>query len=144
LTKERLFSLTAKDFRVDTFRAGGPGGQNQNKRDTGVRIIHLASGAIGEARDRRSQVQNKRTVFQRLVGSRTFQNWLKIEAAKAVGPRKGRALSRRRWKSTRVGIICWRSFFCVRNDKDLPGIRRILAKAEVKAGWLPNVPGDGF
>jgi len=84
LTKERLFSLTAKDFRVDTFRAGGPGGQNQNKRDTGVRIIHLASGAIGEARDQRSQVQNRRAAFRRLAESEKFRAWLRIEAARAM------------------------------------------------------------
>jgi len=47
LDKERLFSLTPKNFRVDTSRSGGPGGQNQNKRDTGVWIVHLASWGYG-------------------------------------------------------------------------------------------------
>ena len=60
LSKELMFSVTLKDCRVETFRAGGPGGQNQNKRDTGVRITHLASGAVGESREERSQLQNKR------------------------------------------------------------------------------------
>ena len=45
---------------METFRAGGPGGQNQNKRNTGVRWIHVPSGATGEARDHRTQGENKR------------------------------------------------------------------------------------
>ena len=47
-TREKLFSI--KDFEVQTFRSGGPGGQNQNKRNTGVRIIHKSSGAKEESR----------------------------------------------------------------------------------------------
>ncbi|HUW65878.1 MAG TPA: peptide chain release factor-like protein [Spirochaetia bacterium] len=96
MSKELLFSLRAKDFRVDTFRSGGPGGQNQNKRETGVRITHLASGAVGEARDERSQGQNKRIAFRRLVESQTFQVWLRIEAARAMlSEEERRAVERR-------------------------------------------------
>jgi protein subunit release factor B len=39
--KELLFSLTKKDFRIDTFRAGGKGGQKQNKTSSGVRVTHI-------------------------------------------------------------------------------------------------------
>jgi protein subunit release factor B len=60
MARELVLSVTLKDCEVQTFRAGGKGGQNQNKRDTGVRIIHHPSGARGEARDERSQLQNKR------------------------------------------------------------------------------------
>jgi protein subunit release factor B len=74
---ERILSVTLADCRVDTFRAGGKGGQNQNKRDTGVRITHKASGAVGEARDERSQLQNKRTAFRRMAETSTFKAWLK-------------------------------------------------------------------
>lgn len=49
--KELLFSLTKKDFRIETFRSGGKGGQHQNKTDSGVRIVHLESGAVGESRE---------------------------------------------------------------------------------------------
>lgn len=60
--KERVLikSVTLKDCCVDTFRAGGHGGQRQNKVETGVRIVHLESGAVGEARELASQIQNKR------------------------------------------------------------------------------------
>ena len=78
--KELRFSLTAKDFTWQTFRAGGKGGQNQNKRDTGVRCIHPPSGAVGTARDERSQLQNKRLAFERCTADPKFKLWLKMQA----------------------------------------------------------------
>lgn len=58
--RRRILSVTIKDCEVQTFRCGGKGGQNVNKRDTGVRIIHPPSGARGEGRDERSQWMNKK------------------------------------------------------------------------------------
>jgi protein subunit release factor A len=63
-------------MRVDTFRSGGKGGQNQNKRDTGVRLVHEPSGAVGESREERSQLQNKKNAFNKLIKSKRFENWL--------------------------------------------------------------------
>lgn len=56
----RILSVTMDDCELQTFSAGGPGGQRQNHVQTGVRIIHRASGARGEARDERSQLANKK------------------------------------------------------------------------------------
>lgn len=74
--KQKLFSITKKDLDIQTFRSGGPGGQHQNKTDSGVRIIHRASGAVGESRSERSQHDNKRIAFRRLTGSAKFKLWL--------------------------------------------------------------------
>lgn len=82
--RQLLFSVTKKDLEVQTFRAGGKGGQNQNKRDTGVRIIHRDSGARGEARDERSQGQNKKLAFRRMVETKEFQTWLRVKAGLAA------------------------------------------------------------
>jgi|SRR6185295_6917443 len=79
--KTLLFSVTKKDFRVDTFRAGGKGGQNQNKTESGVRITHIESGAVGEARDSRDQHSNKAAAFKRCVESKKFKNWHKLKTA---------------------------------------------------------------
>jgi protein subunit release factor A len=81
MSKELLFSITRKDFRIDTFRSGGKGGQNQNKRDTGVRITHLDSGAVGESREERSQLQNKKNAFRRCIESEKFKIWHKIKTS---------------------------------------------------------------
>ena len=74
--RELLFTVTAKDCELETFRAGGKGGQHQNKKDTGVRIIHKDSGAVGESRSERSQYQNKKLAFQRLVEDKKFKVWV--------------------------------------------------------------------
>lgn len=73
-------TVTLKDCEVQTFRAGGKGGQNQNKRETGVRVIHRLSGARGEARDERSQIQNKRLAFERMTQTPEFQKWAQTDA----------------------------------------------------------------
>lgn len=64
--RELLASYRRKDFRVDTFRSGGPGGQNQNKVASGVRITHLETGLSSECREHRDQPRNKAAAFQKL------------------------------------------------------------------------------
>ena len=66
MPRRLVFSATRKGFRVDTFRSSGPGGQNVNKLETGVRITHLATGLKGESREERSQHANKQRAFQRV------------------------------------------------------------------------------
>jgi len=79
-----VISLTKKDFVVQTFRAGGKGGQKQNKTSSGVRIIHPDSGARGESREERSQKQNKEIAFRRLVASPRFKAWLAAQHKAAL------------------------------------------------------------
>lgn len=62
-----IFSARKKDFRVDTFAAGGPGGQNQNKKQSGVRITHIESGLSAECREERDQLENKKRAFRKLA-----------------------------------------------------------------------------
>ena len=83
--RELLFSLTKKDFIRQTFRSGGKGGQNQNKVETGVRFIHPDSGAIGESREHRTQMQNQKAAFQRLCTTKKFKLWHRIKCAELMG-----------------------------------------------------------
>jgi len=76
-SREFLFSLTRKDFKMEFFRAGGKGGQNQNKVYSACRIRHPESGAVGESREERDQHQNRRIAFERLAAHPKFQLWLK-------------------------------------------------------------------
>lgn len=85
MDKRLLFSLTKKDFEIQTFRAGGKGGQNQNSRDSAVRIIHPDSGARGESREHREQAANRKAAFERLVKSWEFKKWHMVEVAKRLG-----------------------------------------------------------
>lgn len=50
-----------------------------------MRCVHINSGATGQASDSRSQFQNKKLAFARMVENKTFQDWLKIETAKITG-----------------------------------------------------------
>ncbi len=79
-----IFSITKDDLEIQTFRAGGKGGQNQNKVESGVRIIHRASGAVAEARDSRDQLHNKRSAFKKMIETPQFKAWFKIESAKRM------------------------------------------------------------
>ena len=52
--------------RIETFRAGGPGGQHQNATESGVRLVHLPTGIRAIARDERSQHRNRALALRRL------------------------------------------------------------------------------
>jgi protein subunit release factor B len=73
---DKILSVTLADCDVSTFSAGGPGGQHQNTSNTAVRIIHKASGAVGESREHRSQLQNKQAAFRRMTEHAKFKVWL--------------------------------------------------------------------
>lgn len=79
MNRKLVLHLTKKDFVVETFRSGGPGGQHQNKTESGVRITHPPSGAVGECRSERSQHQNKQTAFRRLCADPKLMAWVKIQ-----------------------------------------------------------------
>ena len=80
-----LFSVTAKDFDVDTFCTGGNGGQHRNAKRNGVRVTHRASGAVAEHRDGRDQGKNRATAFAKLVETKEWRAWHRAEVARVLG-----------------------------------------------------------
>ncbi len=56
------------ECRVDTFRAGGRGGQHQDTTDSAVRLTHRPTGLVVVARDARSQHRNRSLALERLRG----------------------------------------------------------------------------
>lgn len=83
--KTKSFSVSIKDCTIETFRCGGKGGQNVNKRETGVRVKHAPSGAVAESREFREQHKNKVNAFIKMANSDKFQKWCRIQASKSAG-----------------------------------------------------------
>lgn len=85
MKKHLLFSVTMKDLEMQTFSVGGHGGGGKDTSNSGVRLIHKPSGAVGEGRDNRSNTLNRRDAFVRLANSNKFKDWHRIECAKRLG-----------------------------------------------------------
>ena len=83
--KEVLFSVTAAQCTWAYTKGTGAGGQKKNKTSSAVHCSHAPSGAAGYAEDSRSQHDNRRTAFERMVATHKFQTWLRLETLRRNG-----------------------------------------------------------
>lgn len=83
--RELLVSVTAKDCEWSYTKGSGKGGQKRNKTSSAVHCKHIPSGAHAFSQDGRSQSHNKQDAFLKMVKTKEFKRWLKIESCKKIG-----------------------------------------------------------
>lgn len=75
MSKQLLFSITKKDFKVSYFSGSGAGGQYRNKHQNCIRLQHIESGAMSVGQSHRSREQNLKEALNNLIKTAKFKIW---------------------------------------------------------------------